>query len=333
MKKLLLLFVIFIVAESSAQQRPVIYQMMVRLFGNNNTSNMYYGSIEQNGVGKFNDISDRALDSLKVLGLSHIWYTGVIAHASMTDYSTYSIAPDDPDVVKGRAGSPYAVRDYYDVDPDLAVDVNKRMDEFQHLIDRTHSHGLKAIIDFIPNHVARTYHSNAKANSIVDFGANDDTSVSFSSKNDFYYLPGTSFVVPSGVDAGGPHFHSPLKDGKFYEKPAKATGNNVFNPNPSIDDWYETVKLNYGIDFQDKESLHFSPTPSVWNKMLEILMYWSEKGVDGFRCDMAEMIPVEFWNWAITSVKKKYPNIIFIAEAYNPKVYKTYIEKGRFDFL
>lgn len=333
MKRFLLFFSFFIVAESWAQQRPIIYQMMVRLFGNKNSSNIYYGSLEQNGVGKFNDVSDLALDSLKTLGLSHIWYTGIIAHASMTDYSSYAIAPDDPDVVKGRAGSPYAIRDYYDVDPDLATDVSQRMEEFQRLVNRTHSHRLKVIIDFIPNHVARTYHSNVKPSGVIDFGAKDDTSIAFSNQNDFYYLPKTSFIVPNGVDAGGEHFHSPLKDGKFYEKPAKATGNNVFKPNPSIDDWYETIKLNYGVDILNQESKHFTPIPSVWQKMLDILMYWSAKGVDGFRCDMAEMVPVEFWHWAIVQVKQKYPNIIFIAEAYNPKVYKSYINKGGFDYL
>ncbi|WP_447640435.1 MULTISPECIES: alpha-amylase family protein [Chitinophagaceae] len=335
MKKniILIAFAFFIVAGLSAQQRPVIYQMMVRLFGNKNASNIYYGSLEQNGVGKFNDVSDTALDSLKTLGLSHIWYTGVIAHATMTDYSLDGIAPDDPDVVKGRAGSPYAIRDYYDVDPDLAVDVHNRMTEFQNLIARTHAHGLKVLMDFVPNHVARTYHSNTKPSGIKDFGEDDDTSKAFSNQNDFYYLPHTSFIVPDGVDAGGPHFHSPLKDGKFHEVPAKATGNNVFKPNPSIDDWYETIKLNYGLDIKNNDKKYFTPIPAVWNKMLDILLYWSAKGVDGFRCDMAEMVPVEFWNWAITKVKQQYPHIIFIAEAYNPKVYQTYTQQGKFDYL
>ena len=335
MKKVALFLPVWccIVAVSHAQQRPVIYQMMARLFGNKNTANTCYGSLEQNGVGKFNDISDTALDSLKILGLSHIWYTGIVAHASMTDYSSFGIAPDDPDVVKGRAGSPYAIRDYYDVDPDLAVDVNDRMNEFQDLVARTHAHGLKVLIDFVPNHVARTYHSNMKPNGIKDFGADDDTSKSFFNQNDFYYLPHTSFIVPKGVDAGGPHFHSPLKDGKFHEQPAKATGNNVFKPDPVMDDWYETAKLNYGLDIQNGDKKDFVPIPSVWNKMLNILLYWSGKGVDGFRCDMAEMVPVEFWNWAITKVKQQYPDLIFIAEAYNPKVYQIYTGQGKFDYL
>ena len=68
----------------------------------------------------------------------------------MTDYRAFGIERDDPDVVKGRAGSPYAIKDYYDIDPDLAVDVNHRMAEFESLVDRTHQHGMKVIIDFVP---------------------------------------------------------------------------------------------------------------------------------------------------------------------------------------
>ncbi|MFT4202842.1 MAG: alpha-amylase family protein [Chitinophagaceae bacterium] len=332
-KSILIIVLMLVVMGANAQQRPVIYQMLVRLFGNKNTANTYYGSLEQNGVGKFNDITDIALDSLKTLGLTHIWYTGIIAHATMGDYSSFGIKPDDPDVVKGRAGSPYAIRDYYDVDPDLATAIPNRMQEFQNLVDRTHLHGLKVIIDFVPNHVARTYHSYRNTNGVTDFGAYDDTTKSFSNQNDFYYLPNTSFVVPKGVDAGGPHFHSPLKDGKYEEHPAKATGNNVFKSDPGIDDWYETTKLNYGLDIQNGEKENFTPIPSVWNKMLDILLYWADKGVDGFRCDMAEMVPVAFWGWAITKVKQQYPNILFIAEAYNPKVYKTYTTQAKFDYL
>lgn len=318
---------------NAQQSKPVIYQMIVRLFGNQNTTNKFYGSIEENGCGKFNDINDKALDSLKTLGITHIWYTGILAHATMTDYAAFGIKVDDPDVVKGRAGSPYAVKDYYDVDPDLAVKVKNRMAEFQSLIDRTHQHGLKAIMDFIPNHVARGYYSGAKPDSVISFGMQDDTSVTFSPKNDFYYIPKTSFVVPKGVDAGGKDFHSPLKDGKFYERPAKATGNNVFKPDPSIDDWYETVKLNYGVDIQHGNKEYFTPTPPVWKKMRDILVFWTKKGVDGFRCDVAEMVPVAFWHWVIPQVKKVNPHIIFIAEAYTPEKYEQYLNYGHFDYL
>lgn len=310
-----------------------IYQIMVRLFGNKNTTNKFYGSKEENGVGKFHDINDRALEELKKMSITHVWYTGIIEHAMMTDYSEHGIKVDDPDIVKGRAGSPYAIKDYYDVDPDLAVDVKNRMAEFESLVDRTHKHGLKVIIDFVPNHVARTYASDAKPAGVKDFGETDDVTKAFSPLNDFYYIPGKPFVVPAGTDAGGRNFKSPLKDLEFNENPAKATGNNVFSASPSLGDWSETIKLNYGVDYQNKEKTYFDPIPPVWLKMKDILVFWANKKVDGFRCDMAEMVPVEFWNWVIPQIKEVNPGIIFIAEIYNPKQYEKYIRQGKFDYL
>jgi glycosidase len=320
-------------AEVIADNKLIIYQMMVRLFGNKNTTNKFYGSKEENGTGKFNDITDKALEELKKLGASHIWYTGVIEHATMTDYTSFGIRYDDPDIVKGRAGSPYAIKDYYDVDPDLAVNVKNRMAEYEALIKRTHLHGLKVIMDFIPNHVARTYNSDAKPPGVRDFGADDDKTKAFDPKNDFYYIPGHYFVVPEGVNAGGDEIHHKMKDGKFDESPAKATGNNVFSEKPAIDDWYETIKLNYGVDYQNGKKKYFDPVPPLWLKMRDILVFWSKKNVDGFRCDVAEMVPVEFWSWVIPQVKKVKPEIIFIGEAYNPEEYKNYLTAGHFDFL
>lgn len=310
----------------------VIYQLLPRLFGNTNTKNIPYGTIEQNGSGKFNDITDKALDGLKELQVNYVWYTGIIAHASLTDYSKYGIEKDDADVVKGRAGSPYAIKDYYDVDPDLAVDVDKRMAEFEALIERTHKKGLKVLIDFVPNHVARSYQSKAKPKGVSDFGVDDDVTVPFSAKNDFYYIPGQAFQVP--VSNRPKNALSILQDGKYIENPAKATGNNVFKSQPSVDDWYETVKLNYGIEYKDgNEIKHLEPIPPVWFKMKDILVYWAKKGVDGFRCDVAEMVPVSFWSWVIPEVKKVNPKLIFLGEAYNPKVYAQYINEGKFDYL
>lgn len=318
--------------EKITDNKLVIYQMMVRLFGNKNQTNKHYGSIEENGSGKFNDISDTALEKLKALGVSHVWYTGVIEHATMTDYTSCGVKMDDPDVVKGRAGSPYAIKDYYDVDPDLAVDVTNRMNEFDALVKRTHAHGLKAIIDFVPNHVARHYISDAGPAGKRDFGADDDISRAFDTKNDYYYIPGKGFKVPEGVNAGGSEFHHPLKDGRYDEYPAKATGNNVFSEAPSINDWFETVKLNYGIDYQNKQN-HFEPIPPLWNKMRDILLYWTARKVDGFRCDMAEEVPVEFWSWVIPQIKKANPEMIFIGEAYNSQKYASFLTTGNFDFL
>lgn len=319
--------------STPTNDKLIIYQLLPRLYGNTRQVNKMNGSIEENGVGKFNDINDKALQEIKKMGFTHVWFTGVIEHATMTDYSKFGIHPDDPDVVKGRAGSPYAVKDYYDVDPDLAVDVNNRMGEYIALINRTHENGLKVLMDLVPNHVARTYASDVKPAGVHDFGQDDDKTKAFDPKNDFYYTPGQHFVVPQGYNPGGDGFKSPLKDGKFDESPAKATGNDVFSATPSIDDWFETVKLNYGTDYQNGRQPHFDPIPPVWNKMYDILHFWSEKGVDGFRCDMVEMVPFEFWGWVIPKLKTEFPQLIFIGEAYDAGKYHDYIFNGKFDYL
>jgi glycosidase len=314
-------------ADDQPPKKVIIYQMMTRLFGNTNTTNKKYGTIEENGVGKFKDVSEAALRGIKELGVTHVWFTGVIEHALLTDYSAYGIPADDADVVKGRAGSPYAIKDYYDINPDLATDVKQRMAEFEALVDRTHGEDLKVIIDFVPNHVARSYRSDAKPSGVKDLGEDDDKTMTFKPQNNFYYLPGQSFQPPRSE-------HTVFNlDGKFEENPAKVTGNNQFTASPSINDWYETVKLNYGVDIQGKDSAYFDPVPDTWKKMLDILVFWANKKVDGFRCDMAEMVPVEFWNWVIPQVKAVNSNIIFIAEVYNPKQYSNYIRQGGFDFL
>lgn len=312
--------------------KMVVYQLMTRLFANKTSTNKTYGTIEENGVGKFNDINEAALKSIKELGVTHVWYTGVLEHALLTDYTKFGIPLDDADVVKGRAGSPYAIKDYYDIDPDLAVDVKNRMQEFESLVARTHSQELKVIIDFVPNHVARAYKSDAKPEGVKDLGQDDDKTISFSAKNNFYYLPGQSFQVPKDFASLGDNSF-PTKNGKFEETPAKVTGNDQFTASPGVNEWFETVKLNYGVDVQQNRKTHFEPVPDTWVKMKDILVYWANKKVDGFRCDMAEMVPVEFWNWAIPQVKEVNPEIIFIAEIYNPVEYKNYIQKGKFDFL
>ncbi|MEO8149801.1 MAG: alpha-amylase family glycosyl hydrolase [Bacteroidia bacterium] len=318
--------------EVVKDNKLVIYQMMTRLFSNIVTTNKPYGTISENGVGKFNEINDIALSELKRFGATHVWYTGVIEHATLTDYSKFGISRDDADVVKGRAGSPYAIKDYYDVNPDLADTVTNRMQEFESLIKRTHNNGLKVLIDFVPNHVARSYKSDAKPKGVIDLGEKDNKSKAFDAQNNFYYIPGKSFVVPADFHPLG-NEKGFKQDGKFNENPAKATGNDVFNEAPSINDWFETAKLNYGVDIQNNKSEHFNPIPNTWVQMKDILLFWAEKNVDGFRCDMAEMVPTPFWNYAINEVKKVYPKIIFIAEIYNPKAYKSYLEKAGFDYL
>lgn len=299
----------------------IIYQLLPRLFSNTATTCVPNGTIKQNGSGKMNDITSTVLRKLKDLGATHIWYTGVIRHASKTHYR--GIPPCNPHIVKGNAGSPYAITDYYDIDPDIATHLPKRMKEFEELVDRTHNSGLKVIIDFVPNHVARQYHSIAKPNSVSDLGEGDDSGVFFNPNNNFYYLPGEQFAPSIPLGEG---------DNFYYEKPARATGNDCFHPYPSAGDWYETIKLNYGIDYSNG-SKHFSPIPSTWHKMLDILKFWTAKGIDGFRCDMAHMVPVEFWGWAIPQVKEISPNIIFIAELYDVGIYHDYIFNGHFDYL
>ena len=306
------------------KKKPIIYQLMPRWYTNCNNKCVPNGSIKQNGVGKFNDIDDAKLRSIKSLGVTHVWYTGIIEHATTTIYTRQGIAPCNSHVVKGKAGSPYAIRDYYDVCPDLAVRVKSRMAEFESLVERTHRAGLKVIIDFVPNHVAREYESDSKPSGVHDLGESDNPMMFFDPKNNFYYLTGQEFA-PHGVDLG-------TGADAYHEFPARATGNDCYSASPSRDDWYETIKLNYGIDPWNG-SKHFDPIPSTWIKMLDVLKFWAGKGVDGFRCDMAHMVPVEFWHWAIAQVKAMAPNVIFIAEIYDTGLYRSYIEDGGFDYL
>jgi neopullulanase len=333
--------------------KPVVYQVFTRLFGNTQTANVPWGTKEQNGVGKFSDFNDAALKGIKELGTTHVWYTGVLHHALVGDYTEYGITQDDPDVVKGRAGSPYAIKDYYDVNPDLAINVTNRMGEFSDLIERTHKHGMKVVIDIVPNHVARNYKSVAKPKGVKDFGEQDDTTKAYDKNNNFYYVPGQSFQVPTSqsyiVLGGNTH---PLADGFFDETPAKWTGNGARAPKPDINDWYETVRVNYGVkpdgsyDFpalpkelenQDYRA-HYAfwqnkELPNSWYKFRDITLYWLDKGVDGFRYDMAEMVPVEFWSFLNSSIKMQKPDAFLLAEVYNPQMYRAYIQQGKMDYL
>ncbi|WP_298486084.1 alpha-amylase family protein [uncultured Maribacter sp.] len=369
MKKSVLIFSIvfsfFLISCSSKKNREeknvvnekgkkVVYQVFTRLFGNTNTTNKPWGTKEDNGVGKFNDFTEKALSEIKELGVTHIWYTGVLHHAMAVDYTEFGISNDDPDVIKGRAGSPYAVKDYYNVDPDLAIHPDKRLQEFKALIDRSHKVGLKVVIDIIPNHVARHYKGANNPNGIVDFGAEDDTTKVYHVNNNFYYNPGKPFKVPQNennykVLGGESH---PLADGVFIEKPSKWTGNGSRLAQPDFNDWYETIKINYGIrpdGTRDFDSLpanyenenykkHFEfwknkTVPNSWEKFKNITDFWLTMGVDGFRYDMAEMVPVEFWSYLNSFVKSKNENAFLLAEVYNPSLYKDYIHKGKMDYL
>lgn len=304
-----------------SKNKIIIYQLLPRLFSNTVPNCVYDGTIEENGCGKMNDIDMAVLNQIRGLGISHVWYTGVVRHATTTDYSQYGIPRQHPGIVKGKAGSPYAITDYYDVDPDLATDVENRMGEWEDLIARTHEAGMKVVMDFVPNHLAREYKSICKPDGTKDFGDDDNIDKEFSADNNYYYCVGKPFE---------PYFDC----GDYKEYPAKATGNDVFNNRPVRNDWYETVKLNYGVEYtQDGRKIkHFSPIPDTWHKMTAILLFWASKGIDGFRCDMAEMVPTEFWKYAIGVVKKQYPNVDIIGEVYEPSLYRDYLSAG-FDYL
>ncbi|PJF00183.1 alpha-amylase family glycosyl hydrolase [Prevotella intermedia] len=313
----------------------VIYQVFTRTFGNKNNNRKPNGTLAENGVGKMNDFDVATLQQIKSLGVNTIWYTGVIRHATCTDYSAFGIPRQTPRVVKGKAGSPYAITDYYDIDPDIADNVAERMSEFEDLVKRTHKEGLKVIIDFVPNHVAREYKSICKPKGVKDLGETDDTGKHFDANNNFYYCPNESLDIsaiplPNGIEAD----NSNEMAAEYTETVARCTGNDRFDAHPQANDWYETVKLNYGVDYCDwgGRSTHFEPIPDTWHKMTDILLFWAAKGIDGFRCDMAEMVPHEFWQYATEKVKAQYPHIVFIGEVYDPNQYRTYVAAG-FDYL
>ena len=308
------------------KKKIIIYQTLPRLFGNRNLTRKVNGTLAENGCGKLSDFDAPTLRRIHTLGVTHIWYTGVVRHATATDYSRYGIPRQHPAVVKGRAGSPYAITDYYDIDPDLADNVEQRMDEWSELVDRTHAAGMRVIIDFVPNHVARQYHSIVKPADARDLGEDDDAGKRFDLQNNFYYCTGESFAPQFDLKCGAAE--------PYVEMPAKATGNDRFDSHPGINDWYETVKLNYGIDYCDAggRSEHFDPVPNTWIKMTDILLFWAAKGVDGFRCDMVEMVPTAFWAYATQIVKERFPGLLFIGEVYDPEQYRSYIDSG-FDYL
>lgn len=334
-------------------QKKIVYQAFARLFGNTNTINKPWGTIAENGVGKCADFTHKALQEIKNLGVTHIWFTGVLHHAVIHDYTPYGISNDHPDVVKGRAGSPYAIKDYYNIDPDLAKDPANRLNEFKELIARVHDVGLEVIIDIVPNHVARHYESKSNPPGVRDFGADDDVTVAYKRDNNFYYNPGECFTVPQWLDNYLPlNGEKNPEIGKFTEIPAKWTGNGSRLSQPGFFDWYETVKLNYGVrpdgtnDFEDlppeysdkgfREHFAFwqqKNVPDTWLKFRDIALYWIRLGVDGFRYDMAEMVPVAFWSFMNSAIKTENPDTFLLAEVYNPALYRDYIFLGKMDYL
>ena len=339
------------IKKETTETKKIVYHVFTRLFGNTNTTNKPWGTIEENGVGKFDDFTPKALKEIKKLGVTHIWFTGVPHHALINDYTAIGISNDHPTVVKGRAGSPYAVKDYYNVNPDLAVKPENRLQEFESLIARTHQAGMKVIIDIVPNHIARKYEGKTNPVGVEDFGAKDDVTQEYCKNNNFYYIPNSQFEIPDIVPPLGGEY-VPAAHEPFVEIPAKWTGNGSRMAKPDRNDWYETVKINYGVrpdggyDFPflpwgyDTESyeVHFDfwkdkDLPDSWAKFRDIALYWTEKGVDGFRYDMAELVPFEFWSYMNSSIKMKNPDAFLLAEVYNPQQYYNYIKMGKMDYL
>ena len=283
--------------------KRIIYQVLPRLWNAGSTF-----------CGKFSGFDAASFEYIKSLGVSDIWYTGVIRHATRLPGFENAAA----ECVKGTAGSPYAITDYYDVNPYLADDPDRRMEEFEALVRRTHEAGFRVIIDFVPNHVARQYDGAMTPAGTPRLGALDDSSVHWKAENDFFYYPGEPLVLPVGHPE---ETLRPTVEVSYREFPARASGN-CFSPRPDINDWYDTVKLNY-CPFH---------TPT-WDRMAEIVRFWALKGVDGFRCDMVELVPPEFFTWLIRTLKAEFPDLTFIAEVYEKSNYSKYSLDVGFDLL
>ena len=291
-------------------EKSIIYQIFPRYWGDRAGKQKKGGTLDENGCGKFSNIDRESLDYFKSLGVTHLWLTGIVRHA--TGESTGGCTASSPDWVKGRAGSPYAITDYYDVNPYLADKPERRMEEFKELLKRVHNAGLKVIIDFVPNHVARDYTSftalHPAPTGMPSLGSDDDKSVHWREENDFFYYPGTELKLP-------------VKSQTYKELPALASGN-AYTAEPAVNDWYDTVKINY-----------CDTHTGTWDKMLDIVRFWAGMGVDGFRCDMVELVPADFFTWLIREIHKQYPEIVFIAEVYQKELYSKYIREVGFDLL
>ena len=206
--------------------KQIIYQALPRLWGK----------------GHFSDWTGKAFSYLKALGVDYLWLTGVPRHESGTPFT------------KGCPGSPYAIIDWYDVNPYLADNEDKRMHEFELLIKRAHLAGIKIMIDYIPNHVGRSY-------------AGD---------------------LPCFDHCDG--------------------------------DWTDTRKVNWN-------------DPSTVDKMVDILCFWANKGIDGFRCDMVELVSAEALGEVVRRTRSAFPGLVFVAETYIKENYRRYLSTSSIDIL
>ncbi len=289
---------------SKINSNVVIYELPVRTY-------LAKGAHEEN-TGKLSYLTIEVLKEIKELGVDYIWIAGILENANPKIV--------DPDVVKGDAGSFYAIYDNWDISSQVG-----NLDEFDALIERAHSIGLRVLIDFIPNHTARVHKTDVVCKEEIDFGKGENPNENFSLDNNFYYLGSNSTFVP-------PKTSLPGVDGFFdmdifmpgiqFESPARVTGNNVLSALPQYHDWYETVKLNYGLNlFSDGKP--FIGASKTWKQMLDVAIYWLNKGVDGFRVDVTHGVAVEFWYYFINEVRKVQPNAFFVAEAFEEDPIKS----------
>lgn len=206
--------------------KKIIYQVMTRLWDG----------------GKMSGWDGPSFAYLKTLGVDYVWYTGIPRHSTGKDF------------VKGDPGCPYSITDWMDVNPYLADVPDDRLAEFDALVARTHAAGLKCILDFIPNHVARDYR-------------------------------------------GGIRHHN-WCDG----------------------DWTDTFKINWD-------------DPRTLETCVRVLQFWAARGADGFRFDMAELVPASQLRELISRVRAKYPELLMVAEVYIKDNYRMFLDYVGFDLL
>jgi cyclomaltodextrinase len=181
--------------------------------------------------GNFNGITAR-LDDLKDLGVNILWLM--------------PIHPIGQEKKKGTIGSPYAVRDYYGINPDYGT-----KEDFKKLINEAHQRGMKVIIDIVANHTSW--------DSVM------------------------------------------MKWPEYYEHDASG---HITYPH----DWSDVAELNYA-------------NPQLRRYMTDMLKYWlREFDLDGFRCDVAEEVPTDFWENARAELDKIKPDIVMLAEGHKPEL-------------
>ena len=186
--------------------------------------------------GDFNSIT-ADLDRLETLGVNVLWLMPV--------------HPIGVEKKKGSIGSPYAVRDYYGVNPDYGTPA-----DLKRLIAESHKRGIRVIIDIVANHTSW-----------------DNTLI-----------------------RTHPEFYKKDKNGNIV---------------PPVADWADVAGLDHS-------------NPALRRYLVDMLKFWvREYGVDGFRCDVAMMVPTDLWEHARAEVNKIKSDTIWLAEAEKPELLLT----------